>query len=140
MLVPRVDLLDVDRCAYFCLKYKRPLATTARPDDARTGSRRNCTALLVMLPMLHDEGGEGESDMMPFYCRRRSSGRDCGAGQEGYNGPDVPLTILTWIDQMDRRKSRFPRGDVSGDLAGAGDNPIRPISQPLGPHRPSWTR
>lgn len=48
----------------FCLKYKRPLATTARPDDASIGRRRNWTALLAILPILHDGGGGGDSDML----------------------------------------------------------------------------
>lgn len=53
--------------SHFCLKYSRPLATTARPDDARTGRRRNVTALLAMLLMVHDGGGGGESDMATRY-------------------------------------------------------------------------
>lgn len=70
--------VDRGETAYFCLKYNRPLAMTARPDDARTGRRRNCTALLVMLPMLHDGGGGGESDMMTCSRLCRWEGRCCG--------------------------------------------------------------
>ena len=45
------------------MKYNSPLATTASPDEATTGSRRNCTALFAIDAMLHDVGGGGESDM-----------------------------------------------------------------------------
>lgn len=58
---------------------------TARPDEARTGSRRNCTALLVMLPMLHDGGGGGESDMMTCSLVGKDGSRGCvTAGQEWF--------------------------------------------------------
>jgi len=61
------------------LKYKSPLATTARPDEASTGNRRNWTALLAMDAILQDVGG-GESDMVVepgdgglFFLRSRTT-------------------------------------------------------------------
>lgn len=51
-------------CTNFCLKYRSPLATTARPDEANTGSRRNCTALLAIEVMLQEGGGGGDSDII----------------------------------------------------------------------------
>lgn len=50
--------------AYFCLKYRSPLATTASPDDAITGRRRNWTALLAIVEIFHWGGGGGDSDMV----------------------------------------------------------------------------
>lgn len=55
------------------MKYKRPLATTARPDDASIGRRRNWTALLAILPILHDGGGGGDSDMLSTSVAGRSN-------------------------------------------------------------------
>lgn len=49
---------------YFCLKYNKPLATTAKPDEASTGSRRYWTALSAIAAMFHDGEGGGDSDMV----------------------------------------------------------------------------
>jgi hypothetical protein len=45
-----------------------PLARTARPDEARTGSRRNWTTLPAMFPTFQgDGGGGGESAIGGSY-------------------------------------------------------------------------
>ena len=65
--------------SYFCLKYKTPLATTARPDEASTGNRRNWAALLAIDVILQGVGGESdiaadepeEEDAGLVFLRRR---------------------------------------------------------------------
>jgi hypothetical protein len=59
---------------HFCLKYNRPLAMTARPDEARTGRRKNCMVLFAMALMLQAGGGGGDSDMTSPGRGDRSSG------------------------------------------------------------------
>jgi len=84
--VARVDEITVDAYqfpsgaglrgrlgTYFCLKYRRPLATTARLEDAIIGSLRNCTAPLASVVMFHDGGGGGGDSDMAHGCDRSVS-------------------------------------------------------------------
>jgi len=118
---------------YFCLKYRRPLATTARPDDARTGRRRNVTALLAMLLMLHDGGGEGDSDMA-LRCLDEDKRKSAGVQNLSLTGFWLAIQRNKETNQA---TSEMP--DISGDsrltiercaLSNAG----------VTAHRPSWTR
>lgn len=50
-----------------------PLARTARPDDASTGSLRNCTTLPAIAPKLHEDGEGGWSDIELLFEGRSLS-------------------------------------------------------------------